>query len=153
MFEWTKINRKRRTIVRQDRKYLEARVRRFLSDYLSATEAQKSRFYAAVAGASAGCHPEHSISQLENTRVAEMTAESANEVVMRRVAMRKDGEDSLETFITDAYATTTLAYRRAAGTYADDKRMQQLGTAAVHLLTIANSAMAQPESHLGPQLG
>ena len=82
-----------------------------------------------------------------------MTAESANEVVMRRVAMRKDGEDSLETFITDAYATTTLAYRRAAGTYVDDKRMQQLGTAAVHLLTIANSAMAQPESHLGPQLG
>lgn len=44
-------------------------------------------------------------------------------------------------FITDAYATVTMAYQRAAGTYTIDKEMQQLGTAAVHLLTIATSYM------------
>jgi hypothetical protein len=138
----TKLNRQHRKIIRQDRKYLEARVRRFLSDYLSATEIQKNQFYDVVAGAAAGCHPEGAISHLENIRVAEMTAESANAVVRRRVQTGKDSHSNIDRFITDAYATTTLAYRRAAGTYVDDERMQQLGTAAVHLLTIANSARA-----------
>jgi hypothetical protein len=35
-----------------------------------------------------------------------------------------------------------LAYRRASATYTPDEEMQKLGTAAVHLLTIANSYMA-----------
>jgi 3-phosphoglycerate kinase len=135
-------NRQHRRVIREDRKFLEARVRRFLSDYLSATDVRKNQFYEVVVGASAGCHPEGAISHLENIRVAEMTAESANAVVQRRVQMGKDSHSNLERFITDAYATTALAYRRAAGTYVDDERMQQLGTAAVHLLTIANSAMA-----------
>ena len=141
MLGLTKLNRRHNRIIREDRKCLEARVRRFLSDYLSATDLQKTRFYEVVAGAAAGCHPERAISYLENIQVAEMTAESASAVVRRRVEMGKDSHDTQERFITDAYATTALAYRRAAGTYVDDERMQQLGTAAVHLLTIANSAM------------
>jgi preprotein translocase subunit SecA len=48
--------------------------------------------------------------------------------------------------ITDAYATVAVAYRRAAGLYAIDEEMQKLGTAAVHLLTIATSHMkAHPD--------
>ena len=32
-----------------------------------------------------------------------------------------------------------VAYHRAAGVYTMDKEMQELGTAAVHLLTMASS--------------
>jgi hypothetical protein len=142
MFERTKIDRQRKKIVRHDRRHLEVRVRRFLSNYLSATDLQKAHFYEVIAGASAGCLPENSISYLEqNVRMAEMTAEAASAVVRRRVELGQDGDDSLERFITDAYATAAVAYRRAAGTYVYDQPMQRLGTAAVHLLTIANSAM------------
>src|SRR5712664_1919131 len=42
-------------------------------------------------------------------------------------------------FVTDACATVAVAYHRAAGVYIMDKEMQELGTAAVHLLTIATS--------------
>jgi hypothetical protein len=45
------------------------------------------------------------------------------------------------TLITDAYATVAVAYRRASAAYTRDKEMQQLGTAAVHLVTIATSYM------------
>ena len=141
MFGWSRINRQRKRIVREDRRYLEARVRRFLSDYLSATDLQKSRYYEVVAGALAGCHPENSVSYLQNMRIAEMTAETANAVVKQRLQAEKDSYDSLEIFITDAYATAAVAYRRAAGIYVGDKQMQKLGTAAVHLLTIATSRM------------
>ena len=41
----------------------------------------------------------------------------------------------------DATATVAVAYRRAAGVYSTDKDMQELGTAAVHLLTMATSYM------------
>ena len=41
----------------------------------------------------------------------------------------------------DATATVAVAYRRAAGVYSMDKDMQELGTAAVHLLTMATSYM------------
>ena len=52
----------------------------------------------------------------------------------------------MATLITDAYATVAVAYRRAAGLYAIDEEMQKLGTAAVHLLTIATSHMkAHPD--------
>lgn len=149
MFGWSKINRHRRMIIREDRKYLEARVRGFLSNYLAASEMEKSRYYEVVAGASAGCQPKNSILYLENIRVAEMTAETANGVVRRRLQARNDS-DILQRFITDAYATAAVAYRRAAGIYVDDKRMQKLGTAAVHLLTMATSrlmAEAKEPSH------
>ena len=43
------------------------------------------------------------------------------------------------TFLTDAYATVGVAYHRAAGVYTMDKEMQELGTAAVHRLTMATS--------------
>ena len=50
--------------------------------------------------------------------------------------------------ITDAYATVAVAYRRAAGVYAIDEEMQKLGTAAVHLLTMATSHMkAHPDGN------
>jgi hypothetical protein len=144
MFNRSKINRERRRIVREDRKNLEVRVRRFLHDYLSASDIEKDRYYEAVAGASAGCLPEDSILHFENIRLAEITAEKANTVAKRRLQAERDGYHPLERFITDAYATTAVAYRRAAGIYADNNRMQKLGTAAVHLLTMAVSRkMAQ----------
>ena len=43
--------------------------------------------------------------------------------------------------ITDAYAAVAIAHRRAAAVYTMDKEMQQLGTAAVHLVTMATSYM------------
>ena len=56
-----------------------------------------------------------------------------------RSALKKD--DRISNFVTDAYATVGIAYHRAAGVYTTDKEMQELGTAAVHLLTIATSYM------------
>ena len=44
--------------------------------------------------------------------------------------------------ITDAYATVAIAYRRAAAFYTIDDEMKRLGTAAVHLVTMATSYMA-----------
>ena len=38
--------------------------------------------------------------------------------------------------------TVAVAYRRASTAYLGDDEMQQLGTAAVHLLTMATSYMA-----------
>jgi hypothetical protein len=48
----------------------------------------------------------------------------------------------LAALITDAYATVAIAYRRASTAYARDEEMQKLGTAAVHLVTIATSHVA-----------
>jgi hypothetical protein len=138
MFHWSKVDRQRRKIIADDQRFLEPRVRSFLSGYLAASDAEKELFYEAVAGASAGCQPENSISHLENIRVAEMTAEAANAVASRRLQAGNDSH-GLERFITDAYATAAIAYRRAAGTYGNDEKMLKLGTAAVHLLTIATS--------------
>jgi hypothetical protein len=54
----------------------------------------------------------------------------------------------MATLITDAYATVAVAYRRAAGVYAMDEEMQKLGTAAVHLLTMATSYLkANPDEN------
>jgi hypothetical protein len=65
-------------------------------------------------------------------------------IVLERTALKKD--DKLSDFLTDAYATVGVAYHRAAGVYTMDKEMQELGTAAVHLLTMATSYMnAQKE--------
>jgi hypothetical protein len=66
--------------------------------------------------------------------------------------LRREGRSAIEKaddqtadFVTDAYATVAIAYHRAAGIYTDDKKMQELGTAAVHLLTMATSYLkAQP---------
>jgi hypothetical protein len=141
MFSWSKIDRERRRLIREDRKYLEVRVRGFLQDYLSASDIEKDRYYEVVAGASAGCLPEDSILHFENRRLAEITAEKATAIAKRRLQAERDSYDPFERFITDAYATTAVAYRRAAGIYVDNKRMQKLGTAAVHLLTMATSRL------------
>jgi hypothetical protein len=60
-------------------------------------------------------------------------------IVLERIASKKD--DKLSDFLTDAYATVGVAYHRAARVYTMDKEMQELGTAAVHLLTMATSRM------------
>jgi hypothetical protein len=56
-----------------------------------------------------------------------------------RGALKK--EDRISDFVTDAYATVGIACHRAAGVYTMDKEMQELGTAAIHLLTMATSYM------------
>ena len=56
-----------------------------------------------------------------------------------RSTLQKD--DRISDFVTDAYATVGIAYHRAAGVYTMDEEMQELGTAAVHLLTMATSYM------------
>jgi hypothetical protein len=146
MFSWFRWDNRRRKI-REDRKYLEARARRFLKSYLAAEGATKHRYYEAVEGASAACQPGITDSTLEDARIAEATAEAALKVVKRRSQRAGDSQD-MATLITDAYATVAVAYRRAAGVYAIDEEMQKLGTAAVHLLTMATSHMkAHPDGN------
>ena len=134
--------RERRRKVRLDRKYLEARTRRFLKKYLNADETRKPQFYRAVEEASKRCHPAElnlSSSESEDSQIAEATSNAAMKIVLERIELKKD--DRTADFVTDAYATVGIAYHRAAGVYMMDKEMQELGTAAVHLLTIATSYM------------
>jgi len=58
-------------------------------------------------------------------------------VVLERIGRKEDNGNAA--FLTDAYATIAIAYHRAAGVYIEDRDMQELGTAAVHLLTMATS--------------
>ena len=105
----------------------------------------KHRYYEAVEEASAACHPRITNITLEDAHFAEATAEAALKVVKRRGQRASDSHDNLATLIT-IYATVAVAYRRAAGVYAIDEEMQKLGTAAVHLLTMATSHMkAHPD--------
>ena len=67
-----------------------------------------------------------------------LRSRSSNCVSTREIA----DNDQVAALITDAYATVAVAYRRASAAYAIDEEMQKLGTAAVHLLTIAMSYMA-----------
>jgi hypothetical protein len=150
MFHWSKVDRQRRKIIADDQRFLESRARSFLSGYLAASDAEKELYYEAVAGASSGCQPANSVSHLESKRTAEMTADLASHIAKQRQQSAEDREVGLERFITDAYAATAVAYRRAAGIYASDEKMLKLGTAAVHLLTIATSRMmarSKDESH------
>jgi len=128
--------------IRKDRKHLEARVRRLLKNYLAADESQKRRYYEVIAGAVAGCQPDVTDPKLEGVRFAQISADVALKVVRVREQQAFDDEDQLASLITDAYATVAIAYRRASAEYTVDEEMQKLGTAAVHLLTIATSYMA-----------
>jgi PIN domain len=144
---WFKSERReRRRKVRLDRQYLETRARRFLKNYLSADESRKPLFYRAVEDASIQCH-QPVTSEIEDAQIAEATSRAAMQVVLQREersAIEK-ADDQTADFVTDAYATVAIAYHRAAGIYTDDKKMQELGTAAVHLLTMATSYLkAQP---------
>jgi len=145
LFSWFRGDSRRRKI-REDRKYLEARVRRFLKSYLAAEGTTKHRYYEAVEGASTACQPGITNPALEDVHIAEATAEAALKVVKRRGQRASDSHEDLAMLITDAYATVAVAYRRAAGVYAIDQEMHRLGTAAVHLLTMATSHMkAHPD--------
>jgi hypothetical protein len=141
---WLKPERReRRKKIRLDRKHLEARARRFLTIYLNADETRKPQFYRAVEQASKQCRPS-GLSlpppELEDTQIAEATYSAAMKIVLERDALKKD--DRTADFVTDACATVAIAYHRAAGVYTLDKEMQELGTAAVHLLTMATSYMS-----------
>ena len=140
VFSWFKPNRRRE--IREDRKHLEARARRLLKGYLSADSPRKQRYYEVVAGAAAACQPGFSDPNLENAQLSQAAAEAALKVVKLREHQRIADNDQVAALITDAYATVAVAYRRASAAYAIDEEMQKLGTAAVHLLTIAMSYMA-----------
>jgi hypothetical protein len=131
--------REQRKKVRLDRKHLAARSRRFLRNYLNADEAQKPDYYRVVEAASKECHPDSVLSSpdMEDAQIAEATASAAMRTVLEREGLRNT--DRQAEFVTDAYATVAVAYHRAAGLYSADRTMQKLGTAAVHLLTMATS--------------
>ena len=138
---WFKPNRQRQKI-REDRRHLEARARRLLKGYLSANAPRKQRYYEVIAGAAAACQPGVSDPNLENVQLAQAAAEAALKVVKLREHQAIADNDQLAALITDAYATVAIAYRRASAAYTVDEEMQKLGTATVHLLTIATSYMA-----------
>jgi hypothetical protein len=131
-----------------DRAHLEARSRRFLKIFLEADETRKPQFYRVVEEASTQCHPAASSlppPELDDAQIAQAASNAAMNVVLERNASTKN--DRTADLVTDAYATVAVAYRRAAGAYTNDKEMQELGTAAVHLLTMATSYMrAQNEN-------
>ena len=141
MFSWFKPN-KQRAMIREDRKHLEARARRLLKGYLSADELKKRRYYEVVAGAAAGCQPDVTDPRLVGVQLAQVAAEVAFKVVRKREHQAIDENDQVGSLITDAYATVAIAHRRASAAYTGDEEMKKLGTAAVHLLTIATSYMA-----------
>jgi hypothetical protein len=86
VFGWFKTERReRRSQVRLDRKYLEARSRRFLKIYLDADETRKPQFYRAVDEASKRCQPAESglpPSELEDAQIAEATSRAAMKIVL-----------------------------------------------------------------------
>ena len=140
VFGWFGSERERRRKVKLDRKHLEPRARRFLKIYLNADETRKPEFYRAVQEASEQCRPSGSSLpplELEDAQVAEATSSAATQIVLERSALNKNDWNS--DFVTDA--AVAVAYHRAAGVYILDKEMQELGTAVVHLLTIATSYM------------
>jgi hypothetical protein len=141
MLSWFRTDRRRKA-VREDRKYIVTKARRFLLSYLSADDPQKQQYLELVAGAAAACQPPTSDPDLENTELSKVIAETALRVVKARERKVAANSDQLAISITDAYATVAMAYRRAAAVYVLDEEMQQIGTAAVHLVTIANSYMA-----------
>jgi hypothetical protein len=138
-FAWFKSKRERATskLVTKDREHLEGRARQFLESYLHADESTKPRFYRAVDETVQECQLQAGVVQpspeLEDAQIAMAMSNAATELFLNAA----DG--GLGQFRTDAYATVAIAYRRAAGIYSEDRDMRELGTAAVHLLTIASS--------------
>jgi hypothetical protein len=116
---------------------------------LNAAPTPSRQFYRAVEDASKECQPAESAlqsSDLGDAQIAEATYDAAMKIVLarQRQGVLNEG-DRIATFGTDAYATVAVAYHRAAGAYTSDREMQQLGTAAVHLLTMATSYMKTKE--------
>ena len=121
--------------------HIEARVRRFLEDYLAADAEKKNDYYEVVAGAAAACQSNVANAALESIELARHTSAVALKVLRSRLKRNLDG-DEVQSMITNAYATVAIANHRAAALYARDPEMQRLGTAAVHLVTIATSYIA-----------
>jgi phosphopantetheine adenylyltransferase len=149
VFSWFKPHRQREKI-REDRKHLKTRARRLLKNYLSADGPRKQQYYEVIAGAAAACQPGVSDPKLEDVQLSQTTAETALKVIKLRERQAIDDNDPLAALITDAYATVAVAYRRASTVYLGDEEMQRLGTAAVHLLTIATSYMAAQSEEVAP---
>jgi hypothetical protein len=149
VFSWLKSEkRKKRKQVRLDRKYLDARARRFLISYLAAKETAKPQFYWAVEDISKKCQPSSGLPSPEwdDVKIANATSDAAMKLVLANEKRGKGETDHIANFDVDACATVAVAYRRAAGVYTMDKEMQELGTAAVHFLTMATSyVMAHKE--------
>ena len=143
MFNWFKSeHRKRRKLIRSDREHLEVRARRFLKGYLNVEETGKPQYYRAVDEISRKCQPPEGLSQtdMNDIEIAEAASLTAFQIVLNLEKRSAKGE-TVNEFITDACATVAVAYHRAAGVYIADEKMQKLGTAAVHLLTMATSYM------------
>lgn len=138
MLSWFRSGKRRKNI-REDRRVLEAGARRLSEGYLAADDQHKKQYYEVIAGAALACQPGVSDPNVEDVARARASAEAALKVVKSR-EKHNDGSDHPD-LITDAYATVAIAYRRAAAVYAVDQELQKLGTAAVHLVTIANSYM------------
>jgi hypothetical protein len=140
VFDWFRSEKRtRRRKIKRDRNHLEARTRRFLKGYLAADDTRKTPFYRAVEDASKECQPTQlspANSKAGDSEIAEATSDAAMRIVLEH---EKRQETPVPAFVTDAYATVAVAYHRAAGLYVEDPEMQQLGTAAVHLLTMATS--------------
>jgi len=90
--------------------------------------------------------------ELEDAQIADATSNAAMKMVLAREGRSvPDPDDRIAAFITDVYATVAVAYHRAAGVYVEDREMQELGTAAAHLLTMATSyIMAQKDDLASP---
>ena len=119
--------------------HLEIRARRFLKGYLSSEDAGKLQYYKAVEDISRKCQPALSFAQpaSDDIRIAEATSVAAMKMVLQlNEGLTKTDQPD---FFTDACATVAIAYHWAAGVYVNDENMQELGTAAVHLLTMATS--------------
>jgi hypothetical protein len=102
MFGWFKSERReRRKKVRQDRKHLEERTRRFLKSYLDADQTRKPQFYRAVEDISKKCQPaELSLSQpdKDDRRFAEATSRAALQMVLDRVG-RLSADGKVDDFV------------------------------------------------------
>src|SRR5262245_23974464 len=120
MSSWFKSDGRRKSI-REDRKYVVGRARRFLLNYLTSDDATKKRYYELVAGAAAACQPQAADPKLQNTEFSRAVAGTALRVVKVRERQAKDDDGQLASLITDAYATVAMAYRRAAATYVLDE--------------------------------
>jgi hypothetical protein len=144
LLNWLGSNFRRKP--RQEECFLEQTVRSFLERYLAADAATKNEFYEVVAGAAEACQPSISDPMLQNIELAQITSDTALEVVRSR-SHHVLNSDRVQSMITGAYATVAIAYRRAAAVYTMDPERQRLGTAAVHLVTMATScrAMTKPD--------
>jgi hypothetical protein len=150
IFGWfrSKAARDRSRLIKKDLEHLESRARHFLKSFLKADKNGKAQFYRVVEDAVQTCQADAGVGQpsteLEDEQVARAISAEAMKILL---ALENNEAGSNAAFIIDAYATAAIAYHRAARVYSEDKPMQELGTAAVHLLTMATSYTRQhPDS-------